>query len=145
MTKPCMQKSRESARVTVDGPHRFFATRERSGLSKQEMLPMARAAALAALVVGIAGSASAQQFDAPYYELEKKHAAKWAEEDKAIDAKLAALEKKFGKEPNIIYILTDDIGYGELGVQGGGATHPASVSCGTTTLTHLSISCDTNC
>jgi arylsulfatase len=86
-----------------------------------------------AVIIGISGfalacslaSANAQQFDAPYYELEKKHAAKWAEEDKAIDAKLAALEKKFGKKPNIIYILVDDIGYGELGVQGGGAMRGA--------------------
>jgi len=63
----------------------------------------------------------AAQFDAPYNELKKKHEPEWAKQDKAIDAKLAALEKKFGKKPNIIYILTDDIGYGELGVQGGGA------------------------
>ena len=72
-------------------------------------------------VVGLVSTAMAAQFDAPYYELQKKHAAEWAKEDQAIDAKLAALEKKFGKKPNIIYILTDDIGYGELGVQGGGA------------------------
>jgi arylsulfatase A-like enzyme len=51
--------------------------------------------------------------------------AEWTKEDKAIDAKLAALEKKFGKKPNIIYILTDDIGHGELGVQGGGAARGA--------------------
>ena len=67
----------------------------------------------------------AGQFDAPYYELKKKHGAEWAKEDKAIDAKLAALKKKFGKKPNIIYILVDDIGYGELGVQGGGAMRGA--------------------
>lgn len=63
----------------------------------------------------------AQQFDAPYYEFQKKHGANWAKEDRTIDAKLAALEKKFGKKPNIIYILVDDIGHGEIGVQGGGA------------------------
>jgi len=33
---------------------------------------------------------------------------------------LAALEKKFGKKPNIIYILADDVGWGEMGWQGGG-------------------------
>ena len=71
------------------------------------------------------GTSSAQQFDAPYYEFQKKHGAEWAKEDKAIDAKLAALEKKFGKKPNIIYILVDDIGHGELGVQGGGASRGA--------------------
>ena len=69
--------------------------------------------------------AAQPQFDAPYYELEKKHGAEWVKEDKAIDAKLVELEKKFGKKPNIIYILVDDLGYGELGVQGGGAMRGA--------------------
>lgn len=78
------------------------------------------------LAAGIANNcALAQQFDAPFYELEKKHGAKWAEENKAIDNKLAALKAKFGQTPNIIYILTDDIGFGELGSQGGGAVRGA--------------------
>jgi arylsulfatase len=62
----------------------------------------------------------AAQFDAPYYAFEKRNKKVWAKQDKQIDKKLAALEKKFGKKPNIIYILTDDIGWGELGWQGGG-------------------------
>ena len=62
----------------------------------------------------------AAQFDAPYYTLEQRHKAEWDKQDKQIDEKLDALEKKFGKKPNIIYILTDDIGWGELGWQGGG-------------------------
>jgi len=70
-------------------------------------------------------TANAQQFDAPYYEFEKIHGAEWAKEDKEIDTKLAALEAKFGKKPNIIYILVDDIGHGELGSQGGGETRGA--------------------
>ena len=65
-------------------------------------------------------SAQAQQFDAPYYDLQKRSVEKWVQQDRQIDQKLAALEKKFGKKPNIIYILTDDIGWGELGWQGGG-------------------------
>ena len=72
-----------------------------------------------------AGATWGQQYDAPYYELEKKHGKRWAQEDKAIEAKLAALGKKHGKKPNIIYILTDDIGYGEIGAQGGGAVRGA--------------------
>ena len=44
----------------------------------------------------------------------------WSREDKEIDRKLAALEKRFGKKPNIIYILSDDIGWGELGSYLGG-------------------------
>ena len=78
-----------------------------------------------ALALGFSTSALAQQFDAPYYELQKKHGDTWGEENKAIDAKLAALQEKFGSKPNIIYILTDDIGYGELGCQGGGAVRGA--------------------
>jgi arylsulfatase len=50
----------------------------------------------------------------------EKHKKQWDQEDKEIDKKLATLEKKFGKKPNIIYILADDIGWGELGWQGGG-------------------------
>ena len=62
----------------------------------------------------------AAQFDAPYYALEKRNKDAWAQQDKQIDEKLAALEKKFGKKPNIIYILADDVGWGEMGWQGGG-------------------------
>lgn len=78
-----------------------------------------------AITTGFVGTASAQQFDAPYYKYKAQHGANWGAEDKAVDAKLAALEKKFGKKPNIIYILVDDIGHGELGVQGGGAARGA--------------------
>lgn len=77
---------------------------------------------LSALALGatITTTAPAQQFDAPYYAHAKRHHEAWAENDREIDAKLAALEKKHGKKPNIIFILTDDIGWGELGWQGGG-------------------------
>ena len=59
-------------------------------------------------------------FDGYFQEEQKKQAGTWATEDKVINQKLAALEKRFGKKPNIIYILADDIGWGELGWQGGG-------------------------
>jgi len=62
----------------------------------------------------------AAQFDAPYYALEKRHKELWTKQDQQVEEKLAALEEKYGKKPNIIYILTDDIGWGELGWQGGG-------------------------
>ena len=55
-------------------------------------------------------------FDAEYYVLERQHAEKWAEEDKAIDKRLQELrDKNGGKPPNILYILIDDIGFGEIG------------------------------
>jgi arylsulfatase A-like enzyme len=72
------------------------------------------------ITIGLAGISFAAQFDAPYQALEKKHSAEWAKEDKSIDAKLAELEKKFGKKPNIIMVLSDDIGWGVLGSYGGG-------------------------
>ncbi len=63
---------------------------------------------------------AAPVFDGYFQQNHKKHADAWAEEDKKVDHKLAALEKKFGKKPNIIYVLADDVGWGEMGWQGGG-------------------------
>ena len=63
---------------------------------------------------------AAPVYDAYHQQDQKKHGEKWATEDTQIDRKLAALEDRFGKKPNIIYILTDDIGWGDLGWQGGG-------------------------
>jgi arylsulfatase len=54
--------------------------------------------------------------DAEYYILEAQNGEKWAADDKAVDEKLAEFRKKNdGKPPNILYILIDDIGFGELG------------------------------
>ena len=54
--------------------------------------------------------------DSEYYILEAQHKERWAAEDKAIDEKLAVFRKKNGgKSPNILYILIDDIGFGDLG------------------------------
>ena len=64
--------------------------------------------------------ATAQQFDAYYYDYQKQHERQWAQEDRRINQKLALLERRFGKTPNIIYVLADDVGWGELGWQGGG-------------------------
>lgn len=75
------------------------------------------------LVGALAATASgawAMQPDAPFLELQKRQGAAWAVEDRQIDGRLAALRERFGKRPNIVYILTDDIGWGELGWQGGG-------------------------
>jgi arylsulfatase A-like enzyme len=42
------------------------------------------------------------------------------EQDKALQEKLAALEKKTGKKPNILIFLMDDTGYMDPGFNGGG-------------------------
>ena len=54
--------------------------------------------------------------DAEYYILEAQHGDKWAVEDKALDKKLAALEKKFGRKPNIIHFMWDDQPFGAVGI-----------------------------
>ena len=55
--------------------------------------------------------------DAEYYVLEAQNGEKWAADDKKIDKKLAEIrEKNGGKPPNIIYILLDDMGFGEIGM-----------------------------
>ena len=55
--------------------------------------------------------------DAEYYILEAQNAEKWAADDKLVDQKLAEFRKRNGgKPPNILYILIDDIGFGDLGI-----------------------------
>ncbi|MGB0258518.1 MAG: sulfatase-like hydrolase/transferase, partial [Coraliomargarita sp.] len=91
---------------------------------KTKLLTMGFAAAvtlgLQAQAQEAARAGSQQIHDAPYYNSLQQHGPKWAKEDQSIDQKLAELEAKHGKKPNIIYILADDIGWGELGCYGGG-------------------------
>ena len=55
--------------------------------------------------------------DAEYYISEAQNAEKWASDDKVVDQKLAEFRRKNGgKSPNILYILIDDIGFGDLGI-----------------------------
>ncbi len=64
--------------------------------------------------------ALALQPDAPYLQMQQKYQAQWTADHKQVASKLQALEKKFGKKPNVIIILADDIGWGELGSYLGG-------------------------
>ncbi len=55
--------------------------------------------------------------DAEYYILEAQYGKKWAADDKRIDAKLAEFRKRNGgKPPNILYVLVDDLSFGEMGI-----------------------------
>jgi arylsulfatase len=57
------------------------------------------------------------QHDAEYYILEAQNREQWAKDDKAVDEKLAAFrQRNGGKPPNIVYILIDEIGFGDLGI-----------------------------
>jgi arylsulfatase len=61
-------------------------------------------------------SAKDIQHGAEHYILEAQNGEKWAADDKAVDKKLADIrEANGGRRPNIVYILLDDIGYGEIG------------------------------
>jgi len=74
---------------------------------------------LAVLLVALPGLGHAKDIvhDAEYKILEAQNGEQWARDNDAIDAKLAELrEKNGGKPPNIIYILIDDMGFGEIGM-----------------------------
>ena len=71
-----------------------------------------------ALVITLAGPASANDIvhDAEYYILEAQHGEKWAAADKTINDKLAALQEKYGRPPNIIHVMWDDTAFGDVGI-----------------------------
>lgn len=55
--------------------------------------------------------------DTEYYILEAQNTKKWNAMDRKVDNKLVQFRKKNGgKPPNILYILIDDIGFGDLGI-----------------------------
>jgi arylsulfatase len=76
-------------------------------------------AALAFLLGG--GAVAAKEggeivHDGEYYFLEAQFGEQWATEDQEIDAKLAEIRKKNGgKRPNILYVLIDDVSFGQMG------------------------------
>ena len=56
--------------------------------------------------------------DPEFVRMEKEFGAQWQADEKQVREKLEALERKFGKKPNIVYIMADDVGYTELGSYG---------------------------
>ncbi|MFA3920375.1 sulfatase-like hydrolase/transferase [Ruegeria hyattellae] len=55
--------------------------------------------------------------DAEYGILKAQNGERWLKEDEAIDTRLAEIRAaNGGKPPNIIYVLLDDVGFGEIGM-----------------------------
>jgi arylsulfatase len=69
------------------------------------------------LLLGSFASAQEIIHDAEYAIIEAQNGEAWAADDKAIDEKLAEIRaNNRGKPPNIVYILLDDVGFGEIGM-----------------------------
>ena len=74
---------------------------------------------LVALIIGFSSYAQKKGaiiHDAEQAILQDQFGKEWAKQDKGIAKKLDALEKKFGKKPNIIHIMWDDNSFGEVGI-----------------------------
>ena len=55
--------------------------------------------------------------DGEFNFVKAQHQEAWAQQDKKIDARLADIRKgQDGKRPNILYILVDDVGFGDFGI-----------------------------
>jgi len=68
--------------------------------------------------IAIFGSAQAADIihDGEYNFLKAQHGENWDKEDKEIDEKLAEIHKQNGgKRPNILYVLIDDVSFGQMG------------------------------
>ena len=71
---------------------------------------------VAAAVPVLAGAAGLIH-DAEYYILEAQNGERWTAEDTDIVSRLSDIRgRNGGSPPNIIYILLDDVGFGELGM-----------------------------
>ena len=72
-----------------------------------------------AMIFGTGSAQAAKKIvhDTEYYILEAQNGKQWAADDKEVDKKLAEFrEKNNGKPPNILCILIDDVGFGDLGI-----------------------------
>ena len=64
-----------------------------------------------------ASAAEPIQHDSEHYVLLHQYQEQWAAEDAEISRELEAIrERNGGKRPNIVYILIDDMGFGEFGI-----------------------------
>jgi len=89
-------------------------------MSIRKFKPVKYIGILIAIFASAVGAQAKPQYDAEYYELKAQFGAQWAKHDALVRRKLAELEARFGKKPNIIKVIVDDVGYTELGAYGGG-------------------------
>ena len=73
------------------------------------------------LLASLGSVAQAQEtaiaHDSQFYILQAQLADQWAQDDTDVEERLAAFrETNNGKAPNILYILVDDIGFGDMGI-----------------------------
>jgi arylsulfatase A-like enzyme len=83
---------------------------------------------LVGIFVGVSMAASGVQIahaegtiihDGEFNYLKAQYGEQWAKEDVEVDRKLAEIQaKNGGKRPNILYILVDDVGFGDFGMPG---------------------------
>ncbi len=75
------------------------------------------AASTFGLLVSSAVAQGPIRHDAEHYVLLHQYADQWAAEDREMDQALAGIRARSrGKRPNIVYILIDDMGFGEFGM-----------------------------
>ena len=73
--------------------------------------------ALLGLCIGHQAYADDIVHDGEFNFIKAQHEKAWGQQDKRVDAKLADIQKQQGgKRPNILYILVDDVGFGDFGI-----------------------------
>lgn len=76
--------------------------------------------AVSCLLLGAVGAGAQDApivHDAEYYILEAQLGTQWEEDDAAVDLALAAFrDRNEGNPPNILSILVDDLGFGDMGI-----------------------------
>lgn len=69
------------------------------------------------ICMALQASAGEIVHDGEYNFIKAQHKKKWSLQDTRVDAKLAEIQKQQGgKRPNILYILVDDVGFGDFGI-----------------------------